>query len=142
MFRPDDDGNNWEDITDGLPSRFGFALDLHSQAPDTLYVIPEDNVLADGEAEGAFWVVSNAKFRVFRSRNAGADWTPITKGLPQQNAYLHCMRQDMATDPFESCGVYVGTTAGHIFYSRDDDSWELLVDYLQPINSVEYGVVS
>ena len=52
------------------------------------------------------------------------------------------MREDIATDPFESCGVYVGTTAGHIFYSRDDDSWELLVDYLQPINSVECGVVS
>jgi len=143
VFRTDDAGDNWEDITGGLPSRFGFVLGLHSQDPDTLYVIPEDNVLADGEAGGAFRVVSEAKFRVFRSRNSGADWTPMTKGLPQQNAYLHCMREGMATDPFESCGVYVGTTAGQIFYSRDDgDGWELLVDYLPPINSVDVGVVS
>ncbi|MDA0769973.1 MAG: hypothetical protein BZY79_05585 [SAR202 cluster bacterium Casp-Chloro-G4] len=142
-FRTDDAGENWTDITEGLPSRFGFVLGLHSQDPDTLYVVPEDQVLADGEVGGGYRIVSDAKFRVFRSRNGGADWTPMTRGLPQQHAYLHCMREGMATDPFESCGVYVGTTTGQVFYSRDDgDNWELLVDYLPPINSVECGVVS
>lgn len=142
VFRTDDAGDNWRDITEGLPSRFGFVLGLHSQDPDTLYVLPEDNVLGEGEPGGGFRIVSDAKFRVYRSRNGGDDWSPMTRGLPQQNAYLHCMREGMATDPFESCGIYVGTTTGQVFYSRDDgDNWELLADYLPPINSVDCGVV-
>ncbi|MCI0841939.1 MAG: exo-alpha-sialidase [Chloroflexi bacterium] len=142
VFRTDDAGDTWQDITEGLPSRFGFVLGLHSKDPDTLYVISEDNVMADGEVGGGYRIVSEAKFRVFRSRNGGADWTPMTKGLPQRNAFLHCMREGMATDPFESCGIYVGTTTGQIFYSRDDgDSWEMMVDNLPPINSVECAVL-
>ena len=97
---------------------------------------------ANGEAGGGYRIVSEAKFRVFRSRNGGADWTPMTKGLPQRSAFLHCMRECMATDPFDSCGIYGGTTTGQIFYSRDDgDSWEMMVDNLPPINSVECAVV-
>ena len=106
--------------------------------PDTLYVLPEDNAIAVGEVGGEFRIVSDAKFRVFRSRNGGLDWEALTNGLPQRNAYLHCMREGIAVDSLDPCGIYVGTTNGQIFYSRDEgDNWELMIDNLPPINSLE-----
>ena len=137
-YRSDDGGKVWIDITDGLPSRFGLALGLHPHDPNTLYVLPEDNAIADDEVGGEFRIVSGNKFRVFRSRNGCGDGEALTNGLPQKNAYLHSMREGMATDNLDPCGVYVGTTNGQIFYSRDEgDIWELLIDNLPPINSVE-----
>ena len=137
-YRSDNGGKTWIDITEGLPSRFGLALGLHPHDPNTLYVLPEDNAITDGEVGGEFRIVSGNKFRVFRSRNGGGDWEALTNGLPQKNAYLHSMREGMATDNLDPCGVYVGTTNGQIFYSRDEgDNWELLIDNLPPINSVE-----
>ena len=81
--------------------------------------------------------MTGARFRVYRSRNGGEDWEALTRGLPQTNAYLHLLREGMATDGLDPCGIYIGTTSGQIFYSRDDgDHWELLVEYLPPINSL------
>ena len=119
-YRSDDGGASWVDITEGLPSRFGLALGLHPHDPKTLYVLPEDNAIKEGEVGGEFRIVSGNKFRVFRSRNGGAEWEALTNGLPQKNAYLHSMREGMATDELDPCGVYVGTTNGQIFYSRDE----------------------
>ena len=91
---------------------------------------------------GGVRYVTDAKFRVYRSRNGGADWEPMTRGLPQSNAYTHVMREGMAADDVDPCGVYVGTTSGQVFYSRDEgESWELLIEHLPPINSVECGRV-
>ena len=141
VFRSDTGGQEWVDISEGLPSRFGFVLGLHPKDPNTLWVIPEDRALGD-TIGGGMRFVTDAKFRVYRSRSAGADWEPLTNGLPQTNAYLHVMREGMATDSLDSCGIYVGTTTGQVFYSRDNgDSWGLLVEHLPPINSVECGVV-
>ena len=138
VYRSDDGGGAWTDITDGLPSRFGMALGLHPHDPKTIYTLPEDNAIADGEVGGEFRIVSGNKFRVFRSRDGGANWHALTNGLPQKNAYLHSMREGMATDTLDPCGVYVGTTNGQIFYSRDEgDNWELMIDNLPPINSLE-----
>ena len=79
--------------------------------------------------------------RVFRSRNGGGDWEPMTNGLPQENAYINVLREGMATDALDPCGIYLGTTTGQIFYSRDDgDSWELMLDSLPPILSLETGL--
>ena len=137
VFRSDTGGKEWEDITEGLPSRFGFALGLHPKDPDTIYVLPEDQA-TDDNVGGGLRYVTDAKFRVFRSRNSGRDWEPLTRGLPQRNAYLHVLREGMATDSLDPCGVYIGTTTGQVFYSRNDgDDWELLIDNLPPINSVE-----
>ena len=141
VFRTDSGGEDWQDITEGLPSRFGLVLGLHSQDPDALYVLPEDKVLGT-DVGGGYRVVTDARFRVYRSRNGGGDWEALTNGLPQKNAYLHTMREGMATDSPDPCGIYIGTTNGQIFYSRNDgDSWELLIDNLPPINSVECGIV-
>ena len=142
VYRSDSGGADWQDITQDLPSRFGFVLGLHSTDPDTIYVLPEDQVTGDDEVGGGMRLVPDAMFRVYRSRNAGNDWEPLTKGLPQENAYLHVMREGMATDGLEPCGIYVGTSTGQVFYSRDDgDSWELMAEHLPPINSVDCGVV-
>jgi photosystem II stability/assembly factor-like uncharacterized protein len=141
VYRSDNAGQQWEDISEGLPSRFGFVLGLHSQDPDTLYVVPEDEAVGD-EGGGIQRYVTGAKFRVYRSRNGGRSWQALTRGLPQSNAYLHCLREGMATDRLDPCGVYVGTVNGQVFYSRDGgDQWELLVEYLPPINSVSVGMV-
>ena len=85
FFRSDDAGEQWLDLSDGLPSRFGFVMGVHSTDPDTVYVVPEDKGL-DGEVGGGVRYVTDAKFRVCRSRNAGTDWEPLTNGLPQGNA--------------------------------------------------------
>jgi photosystem II stability/assembly factor-like uncharacterized protein len=141
VFRSDNGGQSWEDITEGLPSRFGFVLGLHSQDPDTLYVMPEDDVQGT-DVGGGYRIVSDARMRVYRSRNRGNDWEPLTKGLPQENAYMHSMREGMTTDSLDPCGIYVGTTTGQIFHSHDDgDSWELIFDRLPPINSVDCAIV-
>ncbi len=142
FFRSDNGSEDWLDLSDGLPSRFGLVMGVHSEDPDTVYVVPEDNAVKEGDVGGGVRYVTDAKFRVYRSRNAGADWEPLTNGLPQRNAYLHVMREGMATDSMEECGIYVGTTTGQIFYSRDNgDTWELMIDYLPPINSVDCGTV-
>ena len=96
VHRSDSAGSDWKDISDGLPSRFGLVLGLHSRDPNTLYVLPEDQAPGE-EAGGGRRFVTDAKFRVFRSRDAGRSWEPLTKGLPQRNAYLHVMREGMAT---------------------------------------------
>ncbi|MBM3941985.1 MAG: exo-alpha-sialidase [SAR202 cluster bacterium] len=141
VYRSDDGGRQWHDISEGLPSRFGYVLGLHSQDPDTLYVVPEDTAVGD-EGGGINRYVSDAKFRVYRSRNKGQDWQALTHGLPQHNAYLHTLREGMATDRLDPCGIYVGTVNGQVFYSRDDgDHWETLIEYLLPINSVSCSMV-
>ena len=141
FFRSDDGGRRWLDLSDGLPSRFGMVMGTHSSDSDTVYVVPEDKALGT-DVGGGVRYVTDARFRVYRSRNAGADWEPLTRGLPQRNAYLHVQREGMATDSLDDCGVYVGTTTGQIFYSRDDgDTWELMIDHLPPINSVDAALI-
>ncbi len=141
VYRSDDGGNEWIDISDGLPSRFGLAAATHPHDPDTFYVLPEDKVVGD-ELGGGMRYVTDAKMRVFRSRNRGQDWEALTAGLPQEGAYLHAMRDGMTTDAMDPCGVYVGTSTGQLYYSRDEgDTWKLLADLLPPINSVETGIV-
>lgn len=140
VYRTDSAGAAWNDISAGLPSRFGFVLGLHPRDPKTLYVVPEDNATGT-EVGGSNRVVTDNKMRVFRSRDAGATWQPLTKGLPQNNAFLHLLREGMSVDSCDPCGVYFGTTTGQLYYSRDEgDSWELLADHLPPINSIGVAV--
>ena len=142
VFRTDNYGAQWTDITEGLPSRFGFVIGIHHSDPDTLFVLPEDEVLGT-DVGGGIRYASGARFRVFRSRTGGQYWEPLTNGLPQEHAYLHVLREGMATDTLDPMGIYVGTVNGQLFYSRDEgDNWELLVENLPPINSVEAAIAS
>jgi photosystem II stability/assembly factor-like uncharacterized protein len=141
VYRSDSGGVDWEDISESLPSRFGFPLAINSQDPDVYYVLPEDEATKTTVGGGKRFV-SHAKFCVYRTRNSGQSWESLTNGLPQQHAYLHVLREGMASDSLDPCGIYIGTTTGQVFYSRDNgDHWDLLVDYLPPINSVECAFI-
>ena len=134
MYRSDDGGLNWIDIGEGkLPSRFGFPIVVHPHEPDTIFIVPEE---AD-----QYRLSIDGKFVVWRSRDAGETWEPLTNGLPDP-AYLVALRGAMTTDDCSDAGIYVGTSTGQIFASRDGgDSWYLLADYLPPIYSLEAVVI-
>jgi len=128
FYRSDDRGGQWTDISEGLPSRFGFPMAIHAHDPHTVYAAP---LVAD---ERRF--MPEGQMAVWRTRDDGAHWQSLTNGLPD-GAWLNVLRDAMATDPCESCGVYVGTRGGHLFYSRDEgDTWQSLTDYLPPVQSV------
>ncbi|MER3397052.1 MAG: glycoside hydrolase [Chloroflexota bacterium] len=135
MYRSDDYGETWVDIgANGLPSSFGFAAAVHPRDPDTAYFVPH---ISDDRR-----YVPDAAMAVWRTRDAGGTWQKLTNGLPQRHAYLTVLRDGLATDTLEPAGVYAGTSTGHIFASADEgDTWQLIVSFLPPINSVEAVVL-
>jgi len=117
----------------GLPSRFGFPFAALPRDGNTIFVIPEESDQVRTTANGALGI--------FRSRDCGASWQPLTGGLPQANAYANVMRMAMTVDTCESAGVYVGTQGGQILASRDGgDRWSVLFNWLPPIYSLETAV--
>ncbi|MEA2348764.1 MAG: hypothetical protein QOG62_2551 [Thermoleophilaceae bacterium] len=135
VYRSEDGGANWTEITAGLPSQFGFPLAIHPHDPRSLYVIP-----LNGDDKGR--TMPDGHAAVWRSRDAGDNWERLDRGLPRQDAHLGVLREAMATDRLEPAGIYFGTSTGQLFGSRDEgDSWELLADYLPPIWSVETVVL-
>ena len=130
VMRTDDAGESWQEVSGNLPSDFGFPIAVHSHEPDTIYVIP---IKSDSEH-----YVPEGKLRVYRSRKGGNEWEPLTKGLPQTDCYVDVLRDAMAVDPLDPCGVYFGTTGGQVYASVDDgDSWNPIVRDLPAVVSVE-----
>jgi len=130
VMRSDDAGESWHEISGDLPSDFGFPIDVHAHEPDTVYVIPIKSDSEHYPPEG--------KLRVYRSRTGGNEWEPLTKGLPQSNCYVNVLRDAMAVDSLDSCGVYFGTTGGQVYASPDGgDSWAPIVRDLPAVLSVE-----
>ncbi len=130
VYRSDNAGKEWIDISRGLPSRFGFPLKIHPHDADTIYVVPE--------VGAEFRCPPKGEFAVYRSTNRGNTWKKLTNGLPKKNGYLNVNRQAMAVDDLDPCGIYVGTSTGQIFHSRDEGkTWGLLADFLPPIFSLE-----
>jgi photosystem II stability/assembly factor-like uncharacterized protein len=130
VMRSDDAGDQWTEISGNLPTDFGFAIDVNSNEPDTVYVIP---IKSDGEH-----YVHEGKLRVFRSKSGGNEWEPLTKGLPQENCYVNVLRDAMAVDTLDKCGIYFGTTGGQVYVSPDaGDSWKAIVHDLPSVLSVE-----
>jgi photosystem II stability/assembly factor-like uncharacterized protein len=130
VMRSDDAGDSWYEISGDLPTDFGFAIDVHAHEPETVYVVP---IKSDSEH-----YVHEGKMRVYRSRTGGNEWEPLTNGLPQENCYVDVLRDAMAVDTLDSCGVYVGTTGGQVYCSADSgDNWAAIVRDLPPVLSVE-----
>jgi len=130
VMRSDDAGESWHEISGNLPTDFGFAIEVHAHEPDTVYVVP---ITSDSEH-----FPPHGKLSVYRSRTGGYEWERLTKGLPQRNCYVNVLRDAMAVDSVESCGVYFGTTAGQLYASADSgDSWALIVQDLPAVLSVE-----
>jgi hypothetical protein len=134
LYRSDDWGDSWQDIANGVPSDFGFAIQMHPHEPDTAYIVP----LQSDE----FRIVPEAKLRVYRTRDAGASWEPLGNGLPQEQAFESVLRDALTTDTHASAGVYFGTRSGKLYGSRDSgDSWTTIIDSLPPICCVKAAVV-
>jgi hypothetical protein len=130
VMRSDDGGDSWHEISGDLPTDFGFPIDVHAHEPDTVYVVP---ITSDSEH-----VPPDGKLRVYRSRTGGNEWEPLTKGLPQSHCYVNVLRDAMAVDSLDPCGVYFGTTGGQVYVSADaGDSWAAIARDLPPVLSVE-----
>ena len=134
LYRSDDWGDNWTDIANGVPSDFGFSMQMHPHDPDTVYIVP---IKSD-----AFRITPDARLRVYRTRNAGASWHALTAGLPQQDAYETILRDALAADVNDPAGVYFGTRSGKVYGSADDgESWTELADALPSVVCVKSAVV-
>ena len=135
VMRTDDEGANWVEVSDNLPSDFGFPIDVHAHEPKTVYVVPIKSDSEHYPPEG--------KLRVYRSRSGGGEWEPLTKGLPQENCYVNILRDAMCVDTLDDCGVYFGTTGGQVYCSPNGgDSWQPIVRDLPSVLSVEVQVVN
>jgi photosystem II stability/assembly factor-like uncharacterized protein len=129
-MRSFDAGETWTEVSDNLPTDFGFVIDVHAHEPETIYVVP---IKSDGEH-----FVPDGKLRVYRSRTGGNEWEELTKGLPQSNCYVNVLRDAMAVDALDTCGVYFGTSGGQVYCSADaGDSWAPIVRDLPEVYSVE-----
>ena len=130
VMRSDDAGDNWREVSGNLPTDFGFVIDVHAHEPETIYVVP---IKSDGEHYPL-----DGKLRVYRSRTGGDEWEALTKGLPQENCYVNVLRDAMAVDKLDSCGVYFGTTGGQVYASANSgDNWAAIVRDLPAVLSVE-----
>jgi photosystem II stability/assembly factor-like uncharacterized protein len=128
--RSDNAGESWTEVSGNLPSDFGFPIDIHAHEPETIYVVP---IKSDSEH-----YPPDAKLRVYRSKTGGNDWEALTKGLPQKDCYVNVLRDAMAVDSLDKCGIYFGTTGGQVYCSPDGgDNWQCLVHDLPGVLSVE-----
>jgi photosystem II stability/assembly factor-like uncharacterized protein len=130
VMRSDDGGESWREVSGNLPSDFGFPIDVHAHEPETIYVVP---IKSDSEH-----YPPDGKLRVYRSRSGGNEWEPLTKGLPQENCFVNVLRDAMAVDSLDPCGIYFGTTGGQVYASANGgDTWAPAVRDLPPVLSVE-----
>ena len=134
VLRTDDGGENWREVSGNLPTDFGFPIEVHAHEPETIYVVPITSDEHHFPPEG--------KLRVFRSRTGGEEWEALTRGLPQADCYVNVLRDAMAVDTLDDCGVYFGTTGGQVYASADSgDSWAPIVRDLPTVLSVEVQVL-
>lgn len=130
VMRSDNAGDSWSEVSGNLPSDFGFPIDVHAHEPETIYVVPIKSDSEHFPPEG--------KLRVYRSRTGGHEWEALTKGLPQENCYVNVLRDAMAVDSLDPCGIYFGTTGGQVYCSADNgDTWSAIVRDLPAVLSVE-----
>jgi len=135
LYRSDDWGDNWTDVANGVPSDFGFAMQMHPHDEDTVYIVP----LQSDE----FRCVPEAKLRVYRTKDGGDSWKPLAKGLPQKDAFETILRDAMSADAMDPAGVYFGTRSGKLYASANEGgSWAAVAEGLPPIVSVVAAAVA
>jgi len=130
VMRSDDAGDSWHEVSGNLPSDFGFPIGIHAHEPETVYVVPIKSDSHHFPPDG--------RLRVYRSRTGGNEWEALTDGLPQQDCYVNVLRDAMAIDTLDTCGIYFGTTGGQVYLSPDaGDHWSAIVHDLPSVLSVE-----
>jgi len=128
VYRSDDAGENWIDIRNNLPSRFGFPVAVDANDPDRVYVAP---------LEGDYSRIPNeGHFAVWASDNRGKEWEKLDTGIPRESYYT-ILREGLVADAEDPCGVYFGTTTGQLYVGRNQGKeWERITDGLPPILSL------
>ena len=130
VMRSDNAGDSWQEVSGNLPTDFGFVIDVHAHEPETIYVVP---IKSDSEH-----FPLDGKLQVYRIRSGGNEWEPLTKGLPQSNCFVNVLRDAMAVDSMDTCGIYFGTTGGQVYASADaGDNWSPIVRDLPAVLAVE-----
>jgi photosystem II stability/assembly factor-like uncharacterized protein len=130
VMRTDDAGDNWTKISGNLPTDFGFCIDVHAHEPETVFVVPIKSDSEHFPLDGAL--------RVYRSKSGGNEWEALTNGLPQKDCYVNVLRDAMAVDKLDDCGIYFGTTGGQVYVSPNGgDRWQPIVENLPSVLSVE-----
>jgi serine/threonine protein kinase len=134
LYRSDDHGENWIDIANGVPSDFGFAMIIHPRNPDCVYIVPVES--------DEFRCTCDGRLRVYRTRNAGASWEPLVRGLPQKAAHETVLRDAMTADCYDPVGIYFGTRSGKVFSSSDEGrTWQKILEGLPPVVCIRSAVV-
>ncbi len=140
VYRRAQSDSAWTKIEKGLPlnktsnSPFGFPMVAHPWDSGTAYIAP-----LEGD-----WnrVMHGGAMAIYRTTNGGKGWTKITKGFPQKDAWFTVLRDGMRADTNDPAGIYLGTTTGQVFASRDDGtSWKLIADHLPQVQSIDTGIV-
>lgn len=130
VMRSDDSGESWREVSGDLPTDFGFPIAVHAHEPDPVYVVP---ITSD-----SLHYPPDGRLRVYRSRTGGNEWEALTHGLPQHHCYVNVLRDAMAVDALDSCGVYFGTTGGQVYASADaGETWAPIVRDLPAVLSIE-----
>ena len=134
LYRSDDGGDTWRDVANGVPSDFGFCMAIHPHDPDVVYVVPLES--------DSYRCTPEGKMRVYRTRNGGKNWEPLTNGLPQKNAHETVLRDALTVDALNPAGVYFGTRSGKLYASPDGgSSWKLVSDGLPQVLCVRVAVI-
>lgn len=134
LYRSDDYAENWTDIANGVPSDFGFAMVINPKKPNCVYIVPVES--------DEFRCTCDGRLRIYRTRNAGASWEPLMRGLPQKGAHETVLRDAMTIDSFDPIGIYFGTRSGKLFGSNDEGrTWQKVLDGLPPVVCVKNAVV-
>ena len=134
LYRSDDHAENWTDIANGVPSDFGFAMVMHPRNPDCVYIVPVES--------DEFRCTCDGRLRIYRTRNAGASWEPLMRGLPQKGAHETVLRDGMTVDSFDPVGIYFGTRSGKLFGSSDEGrTWQKILEGLPPVVCIRNAVV-
>jgi tRNA A-37 threonylcarbamoyl transferase component Bud32/photosystem II stability/assembly factor-like uncharacterized protein len=134
LYRSEDRGQSWQDIGQGVPSDFGYAMVMHPHDPDCVYIVPIES--------DEFRCTPEGRLRVYRTRNAGESWEALTRGLPQKGAFETVLRDGMTTDSLDPAGIYFGTRSGRLYASADEGkNWNRIVEGLPPVVCVKSAVI-
>ncbi len=130
IFRSDDAGANWRELTDIAPSTFGFAVAVHPENPDVAWFVPavkdEHRIPVDGRVV------------VTRTRDGGRHFETLVTGLPQHHAYDLTYRHALDVDAAGERLAF-GSTTGSLWISEDQgDSWHAVSTHLPPVHAVQF----
>ena len=135
LYKSEDGGDSWTDIANGVPSDFGFAMEVDPNDVNRVFIVPLES--------DEFRCTPEGKLRVYRTRNAGESWEAASEGLPQENAMETVLRDGLSADTLKPTGIYFGTRNGKLFASTDSgDSWNAIMESLPPVVCVKAAVVS